>query len=261
MAVLASSEEKPIQRIFSEKLEEKNQCSKTKRLGLIYNPPTLLVEYSVFCSKVKKRTNRHKKIKIRIRDDYTSTIEIDSTAVALALLKKYSHHFGGVKCQQLSRLIKNLLKSSLAQLDIKVEENDKREDQNVLSHADHSSEKIILKEKRYIKPKLDMSIDESQTKPLSSDDKIVVQHHISPVLSPTVSYAMKKNEAVIVSAMDKSHLESIGNLNKCSEKDLEKAKDQMDIQFLKTRLQPGDEGYIYDKEVIFPSNDLDSSWD
>ena len=53
------------------------------------------------------------------------------------------------------------------------------------------------------------------------------------------------------------------DLNKVSQFQLAMAKRQMDEDFIKNRLKPGDEGYVHDKQVEFDEEEMDSdnSWD
>ena len=52
------------------------------------------------------------------------------------------------------------------------------------------------------------------------------------------------------------------DLNRVSEAELVRAKRLMDEDFTKTLKRPGDEGYVYDKEVDFDEpGDSDGSWD
>ena len=51
------------------------------------------------------------------------------------------------------------------------------------------------------------------------------------------------------------------DLNKASDKHLEKRKAEMDVQFEANRLRPGDKGYVYDKEVEFGQPQIESGWD
>ena len=58
-----------------------------------------------------------------------------------------------------------------------------------------------------------------------------------------------------------NRLEEIGDLNKASDEDVEKAKENMDHLFLENKLNPSDEKYEYDKRVSFTDQNLESSWD
>ena len=51
------------------------------------------------------------------------------------------------------------------------------------------------------------------------------------------------------------------DLNKANDEQLAKRKAQMDVLFEANRLQPGDEGYVYDKEVEFGRPKIESGWD
>eukprot|EP00899_Mesostigma_viride_P022753 jgi/Mesvir1/3662/Mv14953-RA.1 len=52
------------------------------------------------------------------------------------------------------------------------------------------------------------------------------------------------------------------DLNKVSPEELEEYKAKMDDVFEKTRLRPGDKGFVYDKQVDFPTDNLESNeWD
>ena len=60
----------------------------------------------------------------------------------------------------------------------------------------------------------------------------------------------------------KMNLDAV-DLNKVSQFQLAMAKRQMDEDFIKNRLKPGDEGYVHDKQVEFDEEEMDSdnSWD
>ncbi|KAK3738103.1 hypothetical protein QZH41_013837 [Actinostola sp. cb2023] len=52
------------------------------------------------------------------------------------------------------------------------------------------------------------------------------------------------------------------DLNKLDDKDLNVRKAAMDVNFEKHRLNPGDEGFEYDKEIDFPdTGKIESGWD
>lgn len=51
------------------------------------------------------------------------------------------------------------------------------------------------------------------------------------------------------------------DLNKANDEQLAKRKARMDVLFEANRLQPGDEGYVYDKEVEFGRPKIESGWD
>ena len=52
------------------------------------------------------------------------------------------------------------------------------------------------------------------------------------------------------------------DLNKATDEYLEKKKEEMDVLFESNRLKPGDEGYVYDKEVDFDVGPkMESGWD
>lgn len=54
---------------------------------------------------------------------------------------------------------------------------------------------------------------------------------------------------------------STDDLNRVSEEELAKRKSEMDVAFVANRLKPGDEGYVYDKEVNFGDGRMESGWD
>ena len=52
------------------------------------------------------------------------------------------------------------------------------------------------------------------------------------------------------------------DLNKATDEYLEKKKEEMNIVFESNRVKPGDEGYVYDKEVDFDDGPkMESGWD
>ena len=51
------------------------------------------------------------------------------------------------------------------------------------------------------------------------------------------------------------------DLNKANDEQLAKRKAQMDVLFEANRLQRGDKGYVYDKEVEFGQPKIESGWD
>ena len=52
------------------------------------------------------------------------------------------------------------------------------------------------------------------------------------------------------------------NLNKLGDFELNKVKQDMDVDFNKNKLKPGDEGFEYDKRVDFDEIEkVDGSWD
>mmetsp|Transcript_14938 Transcript_14938/g.22478 ORF Transcript_14938/g.22478 Transcript_14938/m.22478 type:complete len:146 (+) Transcript_14938:53-490(+) len=51
------------------------------------------------------------------------------------------------------------------------------------------------------------------------------------------------------------------DLNKVDDEKLMKAKAQMDVNFEKHRILPGDPGYVWDKQVEFEEGDEDCDWD
>ena len=52
------------------------------------------------------------------------------------------------------------------------------------------------------------------------------------------------------------------DLNKASDDHLARRKEEMNLLFETNRLKPGDEGYVYDKEVDFDNEaKMESGWD
>lgn len=53
------------------------------------------------------------------------------------------------------------------------------------------------------------------------------------------------------------------DLNKMSDWELERHKKNMETEFQKNNLKPGDKGFIYDKRIEFTRNGdkMDNSWD
>lgn len=51
------------------------------------------------------------------------------------------------------------------------------------------------------------------------------------------------------------------DLNKLDDFELDKRKADMDKDFEKNRLRPGDNGFVYDKEVDFTGGKIESGWD
>ena len=51
------------------------------------------------------------------------------------------------------------------------------------------------------------------------------------------------------------------DLNKLDDYELDKRKADMDKDFEKNRLRPGDDGFVYDKEVDFTTGKMESGWD
>ena len=60
---------------------------------------------------------------------------------------------------------------------------------------------------------------------------------------------------------DNSQDEEDEDLNKASDKQLAKRKAEMEVLFEANRLQPGDKGYVYDKEVEFGQIKIENGWD
>ena len=54
---------------------------------------------------------------------------------------------------------------------------------------------------------------------------------------------------------------STEDLNRVDEDELAKRKAKMDLLYEANRLKPGDEGYVYDKEVGFEDGKMESGWD
>lgn len=50
-------------------------------------------------------------------------------------------------------------------------------------------------------------------------------------------------------------------MNLLSDKDLKRRKELMDLQFEKNRVQVDDPNFIYDKQVEFTSEKVESGWD
>jgi hypothetical protein len=55
--------------------------------------------------------------------------------------------------------------------------------------------------------------------------------------------------------------EPFGDLNKASEEENQKAKELMNKGFQEKALRPGDEGYVYDKQVDFGEASEENDWD
>lgn len=219
----------------------------TKRLGLIYDPPTLSVEYTIFCSETNEEINRHKKIYLRVKQ---VTIGFDPKVIAIALVKRYPYLFDNVSFRQLLRFITKLLKSSF---------NHRSE-----SAIDDTQNLYNFKEKALSDDERKNMESESNKICALNRPEILKDMNISLVksASPLASIILNENNKT-VSEMAKYRLHTIGNLdlNKVSEQDLKKAKDEMDHVFLENRVEPSDEGYEFDKQVSFVDQDLDSSWD
>lgn len=65
--------------------------------------------------------------------------------------------------------------------------------------------------------------------------------------SPTLNLLLKNNEEE--------------DLNKLDDYELDKRKADMDKEFEKNRVRPGDEDFVYDKEVDFDAGKIESGWD
>ena len=52
-----------------------------------------------------------------------------------------------------------------------------------------------------------------------------------------------------------------GDLNKVSEEENQRAKALMEQDFQKNAKKPGDEGYVYDKQVDFGEASEENDWD
>ena len=52
-----------------------------------------------------------------------------------------------------------------------------------------------------------------------------------------------------------------GDLNNVSERQLQSAKAMMNVDFSAKVIRPGDEGYVYDKQVEFDEPEEDCGWD
>ena len=97
----------------------------------------------------------------------------------------------------------------------------------------------------------------------------------APTVIPTVALIEQKNNNKLDSLLaakknkinpkvanpNKKYLSSFGDLNKVSEEELIKAKDQMSDAFEQNRAKPGDEEYEYDVRMDFEDGDEESSWD
>ena len=51
------------------------------------------------------------------------------------------------------------------------------------------------------------------------------------------------------------------DLNNLDDYELDKRKAEMDKDFEKNRIKPGDEDFVYDKEVEFNEGKMESGWD
>ena len=51
------------------------------------------------------------------------------------------------------------------------------------------------------------------------------------------------------------------DLNKLGEDQLKEKKAEMDVLFEANRIQPGDDGYEYDKEMDFSGSKIECGWD
>lgn len=51
------------------------------------------------------------------------------------------------------------------------------------------------------------------------------------------------------------------DLNKLDDHELSRRKADMDKEFEKNRVRPGDEDFVYDKEVEFNEGKIESGWD
>lgn len=62
-------------------------------------------------------------------------------------------------------------------------------------------------------------------------------------------------------SVNDSNIDIPEDLNKASDYVLNKAKAKMDVKFEENRVRPGDEGYVWDKQIDFdPPNEV-SEWD
>lgn len=111
--------------------------------------------------------------------------------------------------------------------------------------------------------------------PLQADEDISLKEEIlselSEELSDTVS-SMNNDEPLMLSEGLKT-LENIKlvsdedeenegeDFNKMSETDYEQRKKIMEEQFESQKLKPGDDGFVYDKQVEFPEPKIESGWD
>ena len=72
---------------------------------------------------------------------------------------------------------------------------------------------------------------------------------------------MELNQIENISSGARPNSSGEEDLNKLDDYELDKRKAAMDENFEKNRLRPGDEDYVYDKEVEFNEGKIESGWD
>jgi hypothetical protein len=81
------------------------------------------------------------------------------------------------------------------------------------------------------------------------------------VSTSKVAFDPRKTESQLVSSFQRDKLNRIGDLNRASDEDLQRAKNEMNEIFQQVQVLPGDEKYVYDRRMDFEEPDEESSWD
>ncbi len=218
------------------------------RVAIIYDTPMLIVEYlrhqsgdDFDCSPVGTTSKFYHK-KIRLKQEYLNDKSTNAETIAKDLKQSFPEYLEAdrISIDRLIWLVGNLI--SVRQ---SVEQGPAEQESN-RNKSSSCSEKVEDKNNEHL-----IKNTRETTNAIGCEgEKEILEISTPPELH---HYNSTK--------VTNSFLSSIGDLNKVSAEELNKAKEEMNIVFDLNRLQPGDEGYQYDKRVDFQEELSDSSWD
>jgi len=202
--------------------------------------------------------------------------------ISKLLVSKHGDLFGLVEFSQILGVVGRLMETFKEKFDKEKERETEEQKQNIpaptpapavtgtMNYGDDDSDSY----------ESDDSFEEEEIEEIEELEKVEENEAPTlptpaPTVIPTVALIEQKNNNKLDSLLaakknkinpkvanpNKKYLSSFGDLNKVSEEELIKAKDQMSDAFEQNRAKPGDEEYEYDVRMDFEDGDEESSWD
>ncbi len=248
------------------------------KLAIVYNPPTLIVEYIRRDMNVQKPTDskandhdnhnnitsyRHRKFNFQslLMNSNGTNVQLPvAEDVAEELIDDYPMFFQSNQGyhDKLVQLLKKLF------LTIYRYNNDGSGTAERMDGKESTSQ--ISTQTCNDGPSLIPECFGHETNEIDNDPNKIVDCPIQPTQNLSSSFSSSSSSLKFddVSSTntdnDDGMIESIDDLNKVCEKTLEVAKEKMNVTFTSNRIVPGQEGYEYDKRVDYEVIS-ESSWD
>jgi hypothetical protein len=196
------------------------------KVAVTYDPPVFKFEYRKGRAKLKY----HKNVDLDLAA--ATRITVSSREITTSLIESYDE-LQQVPPSKIECLIKKLL---MAHQLAGIEEDQQAEQ----GHVNMTIQSGFL-----------------PVSPLRERPKL---KHYDAVHETSLSVSTSK-VAFDLSSFQRDKLNRIGDLNRASDEDLQRAKNEMNEIFQQVQVLPGDEKYVYDRRMDFEEPDEESSWD